>query len=123
MRAIVTIGLLIAAAIHLVPVVGLAGASKLSALYGIDANGPTLSILMRHRAVLFGLLGGFLAVAAFVPGYQPPALVMGAVSALAFVVIAWTTRGANTTITTIVRGDLVALAALAFAAFARVRLP
>jgi hypothetical protein len=122
MRFVVSIGLLIAAVIHLVPVVGVLGAAKLSALYGIDANDPTLAILMRHRAVLFGLLGGFLAVAAFVPAYQVAALVMGAVSAAAFVVIAWVTPSASSAITTIVRGDLVALAGLALAAIARTRL-
>lgn len=121
MRWLVTIGLLIAGVIHLIPLVGVLGATKLSALYGIDASDPTLSVLMRHRAVLFGLLGGFLVVAAFVPAYQVPALVIGAASAAAFVVIAWTTSGANASITTIVRGDLVALVALAIAAIARFR--
>ena len=119
MRHLVTIGFVIAGVIHLVPLVGVLGATKLSAMYGIDVSDPTLAILMRHRAVLFGVLGAFLVVAAFVPAYQVPALVMGSVSAAAFVAIAWTTHGASSAITTIVRGDLVALAGLALSAIVR----
>ncbi|MFN0246153.1 MAG: phosphopantetheine adenylyltransferase [Kofleriaceae bacterium] len=119
MRFVVSAGLLVAAFIHLVPLVGVLGESTLLALYGIDASDPTLAILLRHRAVLFGVLGGFFAFAAFVPAYQVAALVMGAASAAAFVVIAWSTPGSSAAIATIVRGDLVAIAGLAVASIAR----
>ena len=61
----------IAAMRHLVTaallVVGVLGAERLNQLYGIDASEPNLAVLMRHRAVLFGLLGGFFVLAAFKP--------------------------------------------------------
>lgn len=121
MRAVVAVCLIVMGVVHLVPLAGVLGAAKLSALYGIDASDPTLAILMRHRAVLFGVLGAFFIVAAFVPSYQLLALVMGTASAGTFVAIAWTTRGANPAITTIVHGDLVALAAAALAIVLRMR--
>jgi len=41
---------------------------------------------MRHRATLFGLLGGFLVIAAFIKAYHLPVLVIGfmSVSSLCF---------------------------------------
>ena len=50
----------------LLPLAGVLGAGRLSALYGIAFEEPNLVLLMRHRAVLFGLLGVFLAIAALI---------------------------------------------------------
>ncbi len=44
---------------------------RLQTLYGVSIADPNLVILMHHRAVLFGLLGVFFIVAAFVGGYNP----------------------------------------------------
>lgn len=53
---------------------GVTGAEKIQALYGIHLRDPNLEILMRHRAILFGLLGLFTGFAAFQPGLQALAL-------------------------------------------------
>ena len=45
----------------LVPITGFFGARQLSALYGIEVDSPDPEILMRHRAVRFGILGVFFA--------------------------------------------------------------
>jgi len=50
---------LIAAAINLAPALGAVAPARMSALYGLDLKDPNLQILMRHRAVLFGLVGGY----------------------------------------------------------------
>ena len=81
-------GLLIAALIHLLPVSGVLGAGRLEVLYGVRIDDPNLLLAMRHRAVLFGLLGGLLGVAAFLPGLRGMALVAGLVADGAFVVLA-----------------------------------
>ena len=62
MRHLISAMLLVVAAIHLLPVTGVLGGDKLTALYGLRFNDPNLFILMRHRAVLFGLLGLFMAL-------------------------------------------------------------
>ena len=112
MRYLVMISLCVAAVIHLLPLMGVLGGDRLQSLYGVAIDGPDLQILMRHRAVLFGLLGTFLLVAAFVPALQPTALAVGLVSVLAFLLLAWTTEGYNASIARVVMVDVIALVAL-----------
>ncbi len=109
---IVTTGLVIAAVIHLVPAAGVAGPQMLRRLYGLDAASADLLIMMRHRALLFLILGGFLLVAAFRPGWQAPAIVAGLISAASFIAFAWTAGGYSSSLERVVIADLIAVAAL-----------
>ena len=109
---VVTAALLVAAVIHLVPLVGVLGAARLEALYGLPVTDPNLAILMRHRAVLFGLLGAFLAIAAFRPALQGAAFVAGFVSVVSFLGLAWSTGGYNDLVGRVVTADIVALVSL-----------
>lgn len=109
---VVTVALLVAAVIHLLPVVGVLGSTRLEALYGLPVTDPNLAILMRHRAVLFGLLGAFLAIAAFRPALQGSAFVAGFVSVLSFLGLAWSTGGYNALVGRVVIADIVALLGL-----------
>jgi hypothetical protein len=112
MRQFIAFSLLVAAFIHLVPLLGVLGAERLSMLYGFGFDEPNLLILMRHRAVLFGLLGIFLALAAFRPALQGAAFLAGFVSVIAFLAIAWSTGSYNGHIARVVSGDVVALVML-----------
>jgi hypothetical protein len=118
MRYLVTAMLAIVAIIHLLPLSGVLGSARLSALYGISFDEPNLAILMRHRAVLFGLLGAFILYAAFRPGYQLAALVAGFVSVLSFLYLAWSTGGYNAQVGRVFAADIVALACLVVGAAA-----
>ncbi|MGB8222481.1 MAG: hypothetical protein WCF10_07830, partial [Polyangiales bacterium] len=80
--------MLVVAVIHLVPIRGFFGAAQLEALYGIEVRDPNLVILMRHRAVLFGILGSFFVYAAFVPAVQPIAFLAASVSIASFFILA-----------------------------------
>ena len=55
MRYLVSGSLILAGIIHLLPLAGVLGNERLAVLYGIETSDPNLSILLRHRAVLFGL--------------------------------------------------------------------
>lgn len=111
-----TAALLIAAGIiHLLPLAGVLGSERLASLYGFPFNEPNLEILMRHRAVLFGLLGAFLVCSAFMPVYQTAALIGGLISVVAFIGLAWLVGGYNAQIGRVVVADWVALACLAAA--------
>jgi hypothetical protein len=112
MRYAVSAMLLIVAVIHLLPLSGVLGADQLARLYGISFAEPNMAILMRHRAVLFGLLGAFLAAAAFVPSLQPAAFIAGFVSVGSFLLIAWLVGGYNARIGRVFTADLVAAVCL-----------
>jgi hypothetical protein len=104
--------LLVVGVIHLLPLSGVLGAERLASLYGLSFDEPNLAILMRHRAVLFGLLGLFLVVAAFRPQLQGIALVAGFASVLSFLYLAWSVGGYNQELRRVFNADVVALVCL-----------
>jgi hypothetical protein len=70
------------------PAIGMLGAKQLRGLYGLRFDDPNLLTLMQHRAVLLGLIGLFLIVAAFRRELQPAGFVLGFASMLSFVAFA-----------------------------------
>lgn len=116
MQIIISVLLVIVAVIHLLPLSGVLSAKRLTALYGLSFDEPNLEILMRHRAVLFGLLGIFLMYAAFQVEHQPIALVVGFVSVISFIWITWSVGGYNASVRRVVVADWVALVCLGVAA-------
>ncbi len=118
MRFVVPAVLLLVALIHALPLVGVMGAAKLTQLYGIDVQDPSLELLLRHRAVLFGLLAAFLAYAAFRPELHRLALIAGFISVASFLVLARLASAYNPELSTVVRADWLALVLLAAGAVA-----
>ena len=112
MRFIVPAMLLVAGIIHILPLSGVLSAARLFDLYGISFDDPNLEILMRHRAVLFGLLGMFLISSAFLPNLQLAALITGFVSVVSFLYLAYSVGGYNDQVNRIVTADKAALVCL-----------
>lgn len=115
MQKVVASLLVLVGVIHLLPVTGVLGAERLSALYGISFHDQNIAILMRHRALLFGLLGLLLIYAAFQPALQPLAFIAGFVSVVSFIAIAWSVGGYNEAVRRVVIADLVAVVCLCVA--------
>lgn len=88
------------------------GNERLASLYGISIGEPNLEIAMRHRAVLFGLLGVFLLCAAFQPALQSMAFIAGFISVVSFLWLAWSVGNYNAQMSRVFTADLVALACL-----------
>jgi hypothetical protein len=109
MKWIVPTMLVLVAMIHLPPVLGLLGVAKMEAAYGVAIAGPDLAVLMRHRALMFGLLGGFILLAVFVPALRPWALLLALLSAGGFVALAWTTPGHNANLARVAWVDVAAV--------------
>ncbi len=84
----------------------------LSNLYLIDVQDNDLLILLKHRAVLFGLLGGFIIYSAFKPDLQWLAVIVGFVSMLSFIVIAFLVGDYGTGIRKVIIADVIASAGL-----------
>ncbi len=117
MRELAIGGLLMAAGlIKWLPVTGVLGAARLRALYGPDFRDPLVLLLLRHRAVLFGLLGALLMTAAFVSALRVAAIVGGLLSTLSFIGLARSAGPLPARIARIVAADWVASAALLLAA-------
>ena len=112
MRFVVPAVLLMVATIHALPVVGVLGPGKLSQLYGFPVTEDSLELVLRHRAVLFGLLAAFLAYAAFKPELHRLALVAGLVSVASFLVLAGLVSSYSQPLATVVRVDWVAFVLL-----------
>jgi len=118
LRYLISASLAVVAIIHLLPLMGVIGATQLSALYGISVGDANIEILMRHRAVLFGLLGAFLMYAAFRPAVRGPAFAAGFVSVSSFLLIAWSVGGYNAQVGRVFTADVVALVCLMIGAAA-----
>ena len=107
--------LLVAGVINLLPLIGVLGAERLQSLYGMSFDDPSLRILMRHRALLFGLLGGGMVGAAFIPQWRLPMALLGLASMLSFIALAALEGGGNAAIRRVVIVDVVASVLLALA--------
>lgn len=99
--------LVLVGVINLLPVAGLVSDAKLTALYGVVLNDMNLSILMRHRALLFGLLGSLIIWSAFQPALRLAAIIGGLVSMLGFIGLAWYSGSYNELLARIVVADII----------------
>ena len=113
MRYLWTFFVLVAAVINLAPLMGAFAPERMTALYGVSLDDPNLQILMRHRAVLFGLVGGLLLAAAFLPPLRTLGYVAGFASMVSFLLIAWLVGGYSAEIRRVILLDEVGIAALA----------
>lgn len=116
MNTLTVICLALSALIHLLPLGGVLGARQLSKLYGMDFRDTNLTLLMRHRSVLFGLIGGILLYSCFVTEARPLAITAGLVSVVSFLMLARLQCQYSKAIRKIVIADYVALVLLLVAA-------
>jgi hypothetical protein len=113
MRLFIAVTLLLAAGIHLLPVVGIVGPTRLADLYGLTVADRNIEILMRHRAVLLGFLGVFLVFAAFNRPLQAAGFIAGLASVASFLILAVSVGDYNAQLARVVVADIVALVCLA----------
>ncbi|MBL4864111.1 MAG: hypothetical protein JKY63_04370 [Rhodobiaceae bacterium] len=118
MQFLIIGGFLVAAVINLLPVIGIMGVPQLEKAYGVQLSGADLAILLRHRAVLFGIVGGLLATAAFMPSLRVVAFSAGMLSMVSFLIFQALEGGGNAALVRVAYVDYVGIAALAIAGVA-----
>ena len=116
MSKLVSILLIVVGVINFLPVFAVLSATNLEQAYSVELANNDLIILMRHRALLFGIIGGFILFSVFAPSYQTPAMIMAAVSMIGFLYLAWTVGGYNDAISQIAMIDSAGIVCLALAA-------
>ena len=87
-EALLSFALVVAAVINLMPLPGLWSVAHMESLYGIPVREPTLELLLRHRALLFGLIGLLMLAGAFHRPLQTAAILAALVSMVGFMVLA-----------------------------------
>jgi hypothetical protein len=115
MRAVVVALILAAGVVNLLPAVGAISAGRIRSLYGVAIEDPNLAILMRHRAVLFAIIGALLLASAFEHALRPVAFAAGFVSMGSFVLLALRVGDLNPALRRIVLIDVVASVGLLIA--------
>jgi hypothetical protein len=112
MQRVVFVLLVAVGLVNFLPVAGALSANLLASAYGIAAPEGDLLILMRHRALLFGILGAVIIASAFRRHLQPTAIVAGLVSMVGFVALAIASGEQGAQILIVVVVDVVASIAL-----------
>jgi len=87
-EALLSFALVVAAVINLMPLPGLWSVAHMESLYGIPVREPTLELLLRHRALLFGLIGLLMLAGAFHRPLQLAAILAALGSMLGFMSLA-----------------------------------
>ncbi|MEU0484061.1 hypothetical protein ABZ260_33375 [Streptosporangium sp. NPDC006013] len=111
--------LLLAGAVNLLPGFVAFAPSRITTAYGVSVDGAhsaDLTVLLRHRAVLLGLVGLSLICAAFISSLRIPAVTAGAISMGSFLLLAYSTSGLNSATMRVARIDVAAIVLLAVAA-------
>jgi len=116
MNIVILILLFIVGLINFLPIIGVLSAEKLSTAYSVDLIGNDIVILMRHRALLFGIIGGFIFFSLFKPSYQEAAMVMAAISMVGFLYFIWAVGGYNDALSKIAMVDVIGIICLLLAA-------
>lgn len=118
MEIVIIVCLAGSALIHLLPLVGAIGPAQVARMYDVKVEGPDLTVLLVHRAVLFGLLGTALIAAIFCEEARPYVIGGVLVSDVAFFAIAGRNPGINASMKRVVRADVISIALLLMAGVA-----
>ena len=87
MEIIVRICLFLSGLINFIPSILAFLPGKISRSYGIEILSANHELLLRHRAVLFGIVGGIMIFSALSKKYYSLSFVIGFVSMLSFIIL------------------------------------
>lgn len=113
MEIIFRISLGIAGIINFIPSLAVFLPAKIKTAYGIEIPDANYELLLRHRAVLFGIIGGLMIYAAITKKYYDLATVFGLISMVSFLALYFLGNGAiNAEISKVMKIDVFAIIVL-----------
>lgn len=98
--------------INFVPLAGVLGDDILISAYAVEIASADMSLLLRHRAAMFGIIGGLLLIAAFRPTLRPVATWCGFASMISFAILYLMTGSENVKLTQVLSFDIAAIGML-----------
>lgn len=104
--------LLAASLINAAPALAAFDTGRIEALYGIAVPDANHALLLRHRAVLLGIVGGAMIAGAFVPRIRDWSAGAGAISMASYIALARLAGEPNANLTRVERVDYAAIALL-----------
>lgn len=106
--------LFIAGIINLLPSVLAFLPSKISKSYGIEVSNVNYELLLRHRAVLFAIVGGLLIYAAVTRKYVELSVLIGFISMASFILLYFLVgKEVNAELTKVMKIDILGIVVLA----------
>ena len=110
MEFIYRICLFIAGVINFLPSTLAFIPEKISSAYGIEIPNTNYELILRHRAILFGIIGGLMIYSAISKKHYTLAFATGFISMLSFLVLYWMSKGAiNPELNKVMRIDVVGI--------------
>lgn len=117
MEVVYRVALFITGIINLLPAIGAFIPEKISKAYGITVPDANYELILRHRAILFGFIGGLLIFSAITKKYYGIATFAGLFSMATFILLYFSMgKGINQELRKIMLIDVFALLLLLVAA-------
>ncbi len=116
MKTLSTILICFAGLINFAPLIGALSRNRIERLYEITVEDDNYEVLLRHRAVLFGIVGTLMIVSAFDASLRPAGYAAGFAAMLGYLVLTALVPNHNTNIRRVAIVDIIATAALLTAA-------
>jgi len=110
MELVFRICLFIAGIINVLPSILAFLPNKISASYGIEIPDSNHELLLRHRAILFGIIGGLMIYSAISKKHYSMAVLIGLISMVSFIILSKLTNGAiNSELHKVMKIDIIGI--------------
>lgn len=115
METVFRICLLIAGLINFLPSILAFLPDKISQSYGIDVPDANYELLLRHRAVLFGIIGGLIIYSSISQKYYSLSVTIGLISMVSFLILFKMSKGnINKELEKVMKIDIAGILVLLF---------
>ena len=108
MELIFRITLFIAGFVNILPATIAFLPSKISKSYGFEVSNVNYQLIIRHRAVLFGIIGGLIIFSAITKKYYEISTIAGLISMMSFIIMYFLIGNINNELRKVMIIDVIA---------------